>query len=81
MAKRNHPSAAAAIPLMARALEEEIGIAFAIDGMDRAQYKALIYQARSESRDPRFQDLIIFVPAPPHDKELWIAKKEVELDP
>lgn len=75
------PSAAACLPLFAQALDNEIGVAFAITGIPRDTYKNMMYEVRAQSGDPRLQELIIFAPAAPHDNELWIAKKEVELDP
>lgn len=79
--RKLHPSAAAILPLFAQALDCEIGVAFAITGMPRDTYKNMLYEVRSASGDPRLQELVIFAPAPPYDNELWIAKKEVELDP
>ncbi len=79
--RRLHPSAAAIPPLFARALEQEIGIRFVIDGMPRDRYKNMLYEVRAASGDPRLQELMIFAPAAPYDNELWIAKREVELEP
>lgn len=69
------------MPLFAQALDQEIGVAFAIFGMSRDSYKNMLYEVRAASGDPRLQELMIFAPAAPHDNEIWIAKKEVELDP
>jgi len=80
--RRLHPSAAAVMPLFNRALEQEIGVAFAVGGgMTRDQYKNIVYEVRAQSGDPRLQELMIFAPAAPYDNELWIAKREVELEP
>ena len=79
--RRLPPAAAAAMPLFDRALEQEIGLAFAVTGMSRDAYKNMLYEVRSRSGDPRLQELMIFAPAAPYDNELWIAKREVELEP
>jgi hypothetical protein len=82
MAPRKLPPCAAAIlPLFTQALNQEIGVGFAVNGMPRDSYKNMMYEVRNASGDPRLQELIIFAPAAPYDNELWIAKKEVELDP
>jgi 5'-3' exonuclease len=68
------------LPLLHRALSEEIGIAFAISGMPRETFRNQLYEARKASQDPRLDALIIFAPAGDHSDELWICKKEVEME-
>ncbi len=70
------------LPLWHRALDpaEEIGIRFEVAGVDRDYFRNTLYLARDESKDPRLQELIVFLPAPPVDNEIWICKKQVELD-
>lgn len=70
------------LPLWLRALEPEveIGIAFEVSGVDRGYFKTMLYEARRASKDPRLQELIMFAPAAPHDGEIWICRKQVELD-
>lgn len=74
------PSPLTWLPLWERALETEIGIAFTVSGMDRVNFKVELYQARKLSGNPELHNLIMFIPAAPHDNEIWICKKEVELD-
>lgn len=68
------------LPLWLRALDVEIGIGFTIRGITREYFRNELYAARKASADPRLDGLIMFLPAPPHDNEIWICKKEVELD-
>jgi hypothetical protein len=68
------------LPLWTRALEVEIGIAFIINGVRRDYFRNTMYEARKAAGDPRLEDLIMFLPAAPHDNEIWICKKQVELD-
>jgi len=75
---RPHPSTW--LPLWHRALDVEIGIAFRITGVRRDYFRATLLEARKGSGDPRLRDLIMFLPAAPFDNEIWICKKEVELD-
>lgn len=65
------------IPLFERALDEEIGIAFTVDGIDRKYFISELYEARKQSKDPRLNGLIVFQP---NNNEIWICKKEVEMD-
>ena len=78
MAKPRFP--AWMLPLWQRALETEIGIGFKVTGMSREQFRTQLYDCRQQSRDPRLQDLMTFCPAAPCDDEVWICKKQVELD-
>ncbi len=68
------------LPLWQRALECEIGIRFRLSGVERPTFRNTLYEARKAAQDPALQDLIMFLPAAPHDDEIWICKKMVELD-
>lgn len=77
MARINHfPQC---LPLLHRALTEEIGIAFAVSGCPRETFRNSLYEARKAAEDPRLDELIIFAPAGDHSDELWICKKSVEM--
>lgn len=67
------------LPLLHRALTEEIGIAFAVSGCPRETFRNSLYEARKAAEDPRLDELIIFAPAGDHSDELWICKKSVEM--
>lgn len=69
------------LPLWQRALECEIGIRFVISGVERRYFANTLYEARKAANDPALADLIMFQPAAPFDNELWICKRQVELDP
>ena len=73
------PSSLTYLPLWQRALEYEIGIRFVISGVERTYFRNTLYEARKAANDPTLRDLIMFLPAPPHDDEIWICKKTVEL--
>lgn len=73
------PSPLTWLPLLERALEVEIGIAFRISGVTREYFRNSLNEARKASGNPALYDLIMFMPAAPHDNEIWICKKEVEL--
>jgi hypothetical protein len=62
------------------ALEQEIGMAFTISAVPREHFRSVLYDARKKSGDPRYNDLIMFAPAAPHENEIWICKKQVEMD-
>lgn len=64
-----------ALGLWNRALTCEIGIR--IQTTDKAHLTALLYNVRKASGDPRLQSLIILRP---NNDEVWICKKEVEID-
>lgn len=70
------------LPLWERALDPaiEIGIAFKISGTDRGYFRNTLYEARKASQDPRFDALIMFLPAGGHEDEIWICKKNVSLE-
>ena len=68
------------LPLWQRALECEIGIRFRITGVERRNFVNLLYEARRVAADPTLADLIMFSPAAPHDDEIWICKKMVEIE-
>jgi hypothetical protein len=74
------PSPLTWLPLWTRALDVEIGIAFSISGVRREYFRNTLYEARKQAADPRLDDLIMFLPAAPCDNEIWICKREVELD-
>lgn len=74
------PSPLTWLPLWLRALEVEIGIAFRISGVRRDYFRKELYDARKQSQDPRLEALIMFLPAAPHDDEIWICKKEVSIN-
>lgn len=71
------------LPLWERALDPavEIGIAFKVSGVERTYFRNTLYEARKAAADPRFDALIMFLPAGDHTDEIWICKKEVELEP
>ena len=73
------PNAITYLPLWQRALECEIGIRFKIGGVERRNFVNLLYEARKAAQDPSLGDLILFQPAPPHNDEIWICKRQVEL--
>lgn len=74
------PSPLTYLPLLERALEVEIGIGFEVSGVTREYFKGYLADARKQSGNPALDDLIVFLPAAPYDGEIWICKKEVELD-
>ena len=71
------------LPLWERALDPkiEIGIGFTISGVDREYFRNTLYECRKLAlpNNSRLNELIMFLPAAPHDSEIWICKKEVEL--
>ncbi len=75
------PSPLTWLPLWEHALDPaiEIGIAFRVSGVERTYFRNTLYEARKASKDPRFDSLIMFLPAGDHSDEIWICKKEVEL--
>jgi hypothetical protein len=76
----NRPHPSTWLPLFDRALDNEIGIAFTISGVTREYFRNTLYEAKKSSGDPRYDDLIIFMPVAPCDQEMWICKRAVELD-
>ncbi len=74
------PSPLTYLPLWQRALDCEIGIRFCVAGVDRRTFANQLYEARNLAKDPALAELIMFQPAAPFDNELWICKKQVELD-
>lgn len=70
------------LPLWERALEPdiEIGIAFKVSGITREHFRDTLYRARKESGNDELNKLIMFMPGGDHTDEIWICKKEVELD-
>jgi hypothetical protein len=78
----SRPSPLTWLPLWTRALDEEIGIRFRISGVPRENFRSRLYECREQSGDPRLQDLIMFLPATPETlDEIWICRKQVELEP
>lgn len=69
-------TSALVLPLWYRALETEIGIGIRTD--DRRALQTALYRARDEHNDPDLQRLIMFMP---NNDEVWLCKKEVELEP
>lgn len=71
------------LPLWERALDPdiEIGIGFRVSGVDRQYFRNTLYEARKASQDSRFNDLVAFLPGGSHTDEIWICKKQVEIDP
>jgi hypothetical protein len=74
------PSPLTWLPLWQRALETEIGIAFVISGVRREYFRKTLYDAKKAAGDPALEDLVMFLPAAPFDNEIWICKKQVELE-
>ena len=74
------PSPLTYLPLWTRALDVEIGIRFEVAGVDRNYFRNTLYEVRKAAADPSLDDLIMFLPAAPFDNEIWICKKQVELD-
>jgi hypothetical protein len=71
------PSPLTWVPLLERALREEIGIAFPVSGVTREYFRNQLYEARNAAKNPAFDNLIIFLP---NDNRIWICRKAVELD-
>jgi hypothetical protein len=67
------------LPLLDRALDVEIGIAFAVSGIERTSFRNTLYEAKKLSADPRYDELIMFLPGGDHTDEIWICKQQVEL--
>jgi len=71
------PSPLTWLPLWERALDLEIGFAFKVSGCTREYFRNELYKAKSMSGDPRFAELIMFLP---NNDEIWICKRAVELE-
>lgn len=67
-------------PLLDRALATEIGIAFKVSGVDRTYFRNTLYECRKAAGDPRYMDLVLFLPGGEHTDEIWVCNREVELD-
>src|SRR5262249_54686376 len=63
------------------ALEQEIGIRFAVRQGDKTHFRNLLYEARDAANDPRLHTLSALFASAPHDNEIWICKKAVEIEP
>jgi hypothetical protein len=74
------PNALTYLPLWQRALDCEIGIRFRVSGVERPHMRNILYEARKAAKDPVLEGLIMFLPAAPHDDEIWICRKQVELE-
>ena len=76
------PSPLTWLPLWERALDPsvEIGIAFRVDGVTREYFRNTLYEAKKLSGDPKFDDLIMFLPGGSVKEEIWICKREVQID-
>lgn len=68
-------SPALLLPLWYRALREEIGIA--IPTNDKRHLSVQLYKARDQSGDAALQRIILFQP---NVDEVWLCKKEVEME-
>lgn len=73
------PNPATWLPILDQALTQEIGIAFRPTGIAREQFRDQLYTARKASGDPRYQELVLFLPGGNHTDEVWVCKREVEL--
>lgn len=77
------PDLSALLPLFDRAIEEEIGIAFALSGCTRVYFRNMLYDARKTYKDTHFSDgdkydvIMIFLP---NNDEVWLCKKTVSID-
>ena len=69
-----------ALAFWLRALREEFGWAIPCPGGVPALRKAqkILYDARKQSNDPRLQGIMMCLPG--SGKEIWLVKKDVELD-
>lgn len=70
------------LPLLDRALEEEIGIAIPVSGCTREYFRNALYTARKTYKESNFNGdrydiLMIFLP---NNDEVWICKRTVSLD-
>lgn len=63
------------LPLWYKALDEELGIAIKTD--DRRHIVTVLYEARQREANPALEALMI---AQPPGDEVWLVKKEVELE-
>lgn len=75
------PSPLTYLPLLTRALSAEIGIRFRVGGVAREYFRNTLYECRKQAENPKFDQLIIFLPGAPNDGEIWVCRKEVELEP
>lgn len=57
------------------ALAAEIGVA--VPTNNQAYCKSLLSEIRNKSGDPRMNDIVIFSPA---NGEVWLCKKQVEIE-
>ena len=70
-----------ALAFWLKALSAEFGWAIPCPGGVPALRKAqrILYDARKASNDPRLQGIMMCLPG--GGKEIWLVKKDVELDP
>jgi hypothetical protein len=66
--------------LFDHALSQEIGIAFTISGTPRKHFANELRKGKKMAANPRYDELIMFEPAAPCENEVWICKREVEMD-
>lgn len=74
------PSPLVYLPYLTRALDVEIGLAIPVSGVTATYFRNTLYECRKAANDPRLDALIMFLPAAPHDNEVWVCKKTVELE-
>lgn len=74
------PSPLIWLPLFDRALTAEIGIAFKITGVERSYFRNILYDCRKAAEDSRLDDIVMFLPGGDHTDEIWLCRKQVELD-
>jgi hypothetical protein len=76
------PSPIIWLPLWERAIDPstEIGIAFKVGGVTREYMRQTLYDCRKMAGDARLEEIIMFLPGGDHMDEIWLCKKQVELD-
>jgi len=75
----NRPHPSTWLPCWLRALDPdvEIGIAFKVSGVTREYFRNILYEAKKQADDPRLDELIMFLP---NNDEIWICRRQVELE-
>lgn len=74
------PNPAVWLPILDQALTQEIGVGFRVTGIPREQFRDQLYTARKASGDPRYSDLIMFLPGGDAKDQIFVCKKEVPLE-
>lgn len=64
-------------PLFESALENEIGLL--VEVANPRHLRAILYECRKLADDPRFDEIIMFIPA--SNDRIFLARKSVELEP